>query len=65
MLLKIPIKGIEKKFDVKILSIHFAFSERVRHKIEEGRQKEREKKKEWFARDPLSTWPIGEESSPR
>lgn len=46
MLLKIPIKGIEKKFDVKILSIHFAFSERVRHKIEEGSQKEREKEKE-------------------
>jgi hypothetical protein len=43
MLLKIPIKGIEKKFNVKILFVHFVFSERVRHKIEEGRQKEREK----------------------
>jgi hypothetical protein len=44
MLLKIPIKGIEKKFDVKILSVHFAFLERVRHKIEENREKKKRKR---------------------
>jgi hypothetical protein len=57
MLLKIPIKGIEKKFDVKILSVHFAFLERVRHKIEEKREKKREKDKEkrMVCQDPLST----------
>jgi len=43
-LLKIPIKEIEKKFDVKILYVHFAFLEKVRRKIKEGRQKQREKK---------------------
>jgi hypothetical protein len=33
-----------EKFDVKILSVHFAFLERVRHKIEEKREKKKRKR---------------------
>jgi len=40
-LLKIPIKEIKKKFDVKILYVHFAFLEKVRHKQREKRRRKK------------------------